>query len=309
MIVSTNEHQLNFRDVRKHYRFTDSDKENLKKMVPIMTDWADEFTTRVFEFIQSFDDYKKYIPSEHLANKHQASFKWWFIALFSSDYDDEHLNDLFKIGLKHMQVGLPPHYVHATVTFVRDFINEKISLYFEDKKEREQIRSSCSKMLDMNLDLIAMSYREAELRPYLASGSFQRWLISFMERFSFSMDVVLSFFLVLISFLIIGSVVLDMIHFFGGNSRPDETVMSVLGTLLILWAISELLQEGIKHLRGGQFAISSFVALGLAASIREILIASLNHDVSTIATLTFTVLALGVVYYLMAKAAPKQKGE
>lgn len=296
---------LNYQDIRKHYRFLESDKDNLKKMVPIMTDWADEFTERVFEFITTFEDYQKYLSSEHVINKHQNSFKWWFIGLFSAEYDDAHLHRLFQIGLGHLHAGLPPHYVHATVTFVRDFINEKISLYFEDRRERESIRSSCSKMLDMNLDIIAMSYREAELRPYLTSGSFQRWLISFMERFSFSMDVVLSFFLVLISFIIVGDVVMDIMSFFDGKRKPDEVVMDILGTLLILWAISELLQEGIKHLRGGKFAISSFIALGLAASIREILIASLNHDVTTIGVLTFTVLALGIVYYLMSRALPK----
>lgn len=307
-MVSSTHQPINFRAIRKHYRFTEADKENLKKMLPIMNDWADEFTEKVYEFIKSFDDYDKYLSSEHLITKHQASFKWWFVALFESEYDDDHLDKLFQIGLKHLQVGLPPHYVHATVTFVRDFINEKISIYFEDRRERESIRSSCSKMLDMNLDIIATSYREAELRPYLTSGAFQRWLISFMERFSFSMDVVLSFFLVLMAFIIVGSVLMDIYDFFEGIRKPDETVMDILGTLLILWAISELLQEGIKHLRGGQFAITSFISLGLAASIREILIASLNHDVSTIAVLTFTVLALGFVYYLMSKTI-KMRGK
>jgi len=75
-------------------------------------------------------------------------------------------------------------------------------------------------------------------------------------------------------------------------------VIAALGDLLILWTILELLNSQIKFMLGGEFAISSFVSVALAATIREALIASLEQEktVEFKIALALIIFILGIVF-------------
>jgi uncharacterized membrane protein (DUF373 family) len=62
------------------------------------------------------------------------------------------------------------------------------------------------------------------------------------------------------------------------------------------------MQEEIKHLKGGGFAIGAFIGVALAAVIRKILIVSLSAE-KALELLSYgaIVLSLGIVYWLLAK--------
>ena len=71
----------------------------------------------------------------------------------------------------------------------------------------------------------------------------------------------------------------------------------MLGSILILYAISELLSEEIKHIKGSVLSLKIFVGVALAAVIRKILIISLSSEkVQELITLSPVILALGVVF-------------
>ncbi len=63
-----------------------------------------------------------------------------------------------------------------------------------------------------------------------------------------------------------------------GQLPLERGGLSILGSVLILYAISELLSEEIKHIRGGAVSIKAFVGVALAAVIRKVLIVlETNH--------------------------------
>jgi len=289
-------------ELKSHYRWTELDEKNIGQFKPFAEKRAGEFVQKFYGFIQGFDDVGKFLHSQDVIHSHQEKVKHWFIDLFAGRYDEDYMRMLFKIGLTHVKIGLPPHYVNATVAFIRDFINDIISDSFHDRVTRDNIRNSCSKLLDMNLDIINASYREEELRQYLATSRVQKSIINGISRFSFLLDTFLVLILAFIAIVAIGFVIGEISHIFLEPYSANKVILSVLGDLLILWSVSELIQEGIKHTRGSKFAVKSFVAVGLAACIREILIASLGHQTETILVLTFTTLSLGVVYFLLSKS-------
>lgn len=76
--------------------------------------------------------------------------------------------------------------------------------------------------------------------------------------------------------------------------------LSILGSVLILYAISELLSEEIKHLKGGPVSIRAFVGVALAAVIRKVLILSLSPErYMELITLSAILLSLGLVYWII----------
>jgi uncharacterized membrane protein (DUF373 family) len=75
---------------------------------------------------------------------------------------------------------------------------------------------------------------------------------------------------------------------------------------LILYAISELLSEETKHVKGSAFSLKIFVGVALAAVIRKVLILSLSPEkVQELITLSLVILALGVVFWLIHRAESK----
>jgi uncharacterized membrane protein (DUF373 family) len=82
--------------------------------------------------------------------------------------------------------------------------------------------------------------------------------------------------------------------------------LSVLGSILILYAISELLSEEIKHIRGSALSLKIFVSVALAAVIRKVLIISLSPEkFPELITLSLVILALGVVFWLIYRVESK----
>lgn len=87
-----------------------------------------------------------------------------------------------------------------------------------------------------------------------------------------------------------------------GELPLERGGLSILGSVLILYAISELLSEEIKHIKGGTVSIKAFVGVALAAVIRKVLIISLSPEkVMELITLSVVLFALGLVYWIIHK--------
>ena len=82
-----------------------------------------------------------------------------------------------------------------------------------------------------------------------------------------------------------------------------DGIIATLGSLLILWAVSELIGEQIDRLKKREgFAIRGFIGVALAAMIRKILIASLSSEkIAELLSYGVIILALGVVYWLTSR--------
>ena len=293
---------IELQDIKQHYRWSELDEKNMLELAKFALKKTDEFSDRFKEFVLMFGGAEKSVPSSEVVAEHQDRVREWYTMLFSGKYDEDYTRMLFKVGLANAKLGLEPHYVNSAISFSREFINECVSDSFHDRTSRDSVRASVSKLLDMNLDLISSSYRQEELRHYFATSKIQKNIITAIEKFSFVLDTSLVLILSFMAMVAIVFVFAEIANIFLEPYAASTTVVKVLGDLLILWSVSELIQEGIKHTQGSKFAVRSFVAVGLAACIREILIASLGHQTETILALTVTTLSLGTVYYLLSKS-------
>ena len=87
-----------------------------------------------------------------------------------------------------------------------------------------------------------------------------------------------------------------------GTLPLERGGLSILGSELILYAISELLSEEIKHIKGGTVSIKAFVGVALAAVIRKVLILSLSPErFMELITLSLVLFSLGLVYWIIHK--------
>ncbi len=171
--------------LKVHYNWTEKDGENLKSVSWIAEQYKEEFIEEFYKYLENnFKDISIYFPNEETRSRYKEKVKNWFVSLFTSKYDSQYLRRLYRIGETHVRIGLPPHYVQASMNFVREYIMDKIIEKLGHSEETKGILFSVNKALDMNLDVMVNSFREKELRLYLALGKYQRFLIENIRRIS-----------------------------------------------------------------------------------------------------------------------------
>ena len=291
----------NFEQIKRDFQFTDKDVKNILKMKDSMLKYEDEFIERFYDFIFRLPDTKRFLTKERI-KKHKEKLRDWYRDLFSGKYDKKYFQKLYKIGEKHVDIGLPPHYVNVSFNFIRRFFIEKITQEYGISEERNKLVESLGKLLDINLDVLTSAYREEELTKYRVVSVVEKKLIYLSKKFADILDFTLVLALIIVSFFVIGLFAYDIYELIFLKVKFEEGIIKVLGSLLILWAVSELMTEEIKHLRGGGFALGAFIGLALAAMIRKILIASLSASkIPELLSYSVIVLSLGIVYWLISR--------
>ncbi|MBI5643725.1 MAG: phosphate-starvation-inducible PsiE family protein [Deltaproteobacteria bacterium] len=285
--------------IKSHYDFTSGDIKNLMSLKPVMEKYRDEFVFEFYNYVRNFEDTHKFLKDEATVKRHQEALKAWFIKLFDGDYGAFYLKDLGKVGMAHVKINLPAHYVNAAFHFVKRFTHDIIHKEIAGHEERVFLERSVEKILEINLDAFTSSYIEEEKKFFL-SQEVESYLIQLANRYSHGLNLTLVLGLVVLGVMVMGLFVYDIMHIMDGNI--EKGLLSTLGSLLMLWVVIELMDTEIKHLRGGKFAIKVFISVALVAMIRKILVTSLKSDaVEAQISLVAAVAVLGVVYWLVSK--------
>lgn len=287
-------------ELKRTYQITEHDVENMISVKHLAEKQQDDFIYKFYDHLMKFKNVSDFLPDDKTVARHKDKVKEWFIHLFSGDYNEEYMRSIHRIGEVHVKIGLPGHYVNSSMSFVRRYCYKLLTDEFGCSRQRDTIINSVDKIIDLNLDLMTISYREEELRTYLLPRKFEYNVIEFARRFAFSLDLFILFALIITSVFVLAYVGYEIYSIGTGEVSIEGGILKILGTLLIIWAIGELLNAEIHHLKGGKFAVTAFLTLAIAAVIRKILIATLTTEkVADILTLGGIVLTLGIVYWLI----------
>jgi len=285
--------------IKSHYNFTAGDVKNLQSLKPVMEKYRDAFVVEFYNYVKNFDDAGRFLKDEATVRRHQDFLKIWFIRLFEGEYGPMYLKELEKVGMAHVKITLPAHYVNAAFHFVKRYTHDIIVKELDGNNDRAYLERSVEKILDINLDVFTSSYIEEEKKFFL-SQKVESYLIQLANRYSHGLNLVLVLGLVVLGIMVMGLFVYDMMHILDGNI--EKGLLSTLGSLLMLWVVIELMDTEIKHLKGGKFAIKVFISVALVAMIRKILVTSLKSDaVEAQVSLVAAVAVLGAVYWLVSK--------
>lgn len=298
-----------YETIKKHYRFSDEEAKLLKTLQPLMREQSNLFIEEFYEYIWGFGTTAKFLKNSQIIEYHRAKIKEWFVNLFSASYNYEYFSYLYKIGEIHVRIGLPTHFVNSAFTFVRRFVLKTIDENVHDQIEYTQMIEAAEKIIDINLDVLTSSYREEELGKFLSMSSFEKVVLQGLKRFNAYINLFLATSLALVAFFAIGLFVYDIYLLFYSDISIEKGILTVLGSLLVLWAAIELIHEEINHLQGKGFAIGAFIMLAMAALIRKVLIYSLSTEKSSeLVVIGGVIVALGIAYWLVGNQNKQKVG-
>jgi uncharacterized membrane protein (DUF373 family)/hemoglobin-like flavoprotein len=289
-----------FQEIKENYRFTEPDIAILKGLLPVVSPHAEQIVSDFYDLLLSIPDTAKFLKDETrlawLRQQHQK----WLLALFQGPYDERYFQRLQRIGHAHVRINLSAHFVYVGMNLIRRHLHQIIETEV-DPRQREGAFRAVEKILDLNLDIIARTYHEEEIRRVFLSQKLDSLLIRFSQRFTFGLNILLVVGLLGLSLGAVGLIVQDIIHIVQGNL--GHGLVSAMGSVLILWVVIELLDMEIDRLRGGAFKLQLFVGLALVAFIRKVLVASLaTHDLWTEGLYLAGILVCGVIFWLVSRA-------
>jgi uncharacterized membrane protein (DUF373 family) len=289
-----------YRDLKEHYQFTTIEAQILKELQPRMEKLADTFIDGFYDYIWEFGETAQFLKNKEIIKHHEEKIKEWFINLFSGQYDMPYFMYLYKIGEIHVKIGLPTHYVNSAFTYIRTFILSSIEENFKNKQHHIEEIKAVEKIIDMNLDILTSSYREEELRKFLSLSKIEKDILSGLKKFNSYINYFLAGALAIVAFFAVGLFVYDIYLLFFTDIKIEKGILTVLGSLLVLWASIELIHEEINHLQGKGFAIGAFIMLAMAALIRKVLIYSLSSEKGDeLLIIAAVIVGLAISYWLV----------
>jgi uncharacterized membrane protein (DUF373 family)/hemoglobin-like flavoprotein len=294
-----------FQEIKDNYRFTEAEVETLRNLLPLVEPHADQLVSDFYQLFLQMPDAATFLPEELRQSRLMPAHRIWLLALFQGPFDDRYYQRLQRIGHAHVRIGLSAHFVYVGMNFLRLRFQRIINTEVEPRLREEAIQAM-EKVLDLNLDVIARTYHEEEMRRVFLSYRLDNALIRFANRFTFGLNMLLLLGLIGLSAGVVAVLALDISLIFRGS--PEKGLVSALGSLLILWLMIELLDAEVDRLQGGEFQLSLFVGVALVAFIRKVLVASLAHESIQVEALYLAgILILGAIFWLVSRAEGRKR--
>lgn len=128
---------------------------------------------------------------------------------------------------------------------------------------------------------------------------FEMKIAYYLKRFMRLLHVVFGIALVITVFMTLFIFMTDIYHIFDTGNLTTGTIHA-LGSLLILWTLSELLNSEIRYLRGEKIQVTVFIEVAIAAFVRKLLIVSTEGiSLQDGSIYIVSLLILGIVYWLL----------
>ena len=235
--------------ILKRYDFTDQDEALLREMADLLLPLQERFADDFYRYLQEDEYTSSYFRTDAAITKRKETIRWWLKEILTSRYDGRFLLKLVRIGKVHVKIGLDGHYVNAAMGFIRRYFQDHLNQLVSDPDRREILIGTLDKALDISLDIMTSSYREAELKKVFISQRVELWIVKWAEKLMHGLNLVLMIGLVALAIGVTLMLTSDI--FYALTVNLERGVIKALGSLLILWMMIELLHTQVQQLKGG----------------------------------------------------------
>ena len=174
--MSVNENAyLVYEELKSLLSFGPEDSQNLTTLKEVLGPKVPEITANFYKALLSHEPTAKFIEGrvETLQKTHIA----WFMDVLGGEYGRDFFERQFTIGLVHVRIALPPHYVEGIMSYIRAESLTAITSLVDDNEKASRLASSLIKILDINLAVINLSYHEIRLDKLTQATGMKRPLL------------------------------------------------------------------------------------------------------------------------------------
>jgi len=157
---------------------SDEDRRLLADMRPALEEHGPALVDTFYEQLERFEHLREILhakPGRIEALK--GHLLRWLVGLSKGQYGKNYFEERYRIGKRHVEVGLEPRYVIAAMAFCRataaDTIVEKA---YGDAPDKEARIKALNKIMDLDLNIMLESYEDHRVPQFLEVTGFNRGL-------------------------------------------------------------------------------------------------------------------------------------
>ena len=131
------------------------------------------------------------------------------------------------------------------------------------------------------------------------SHQFEMTIAKYINHFIRALHVLFSIALMITVILTLIIFATDIYQIFFNGNLATGTIHA-LGSLLVLWTLSELLHSEVRSLMGERIQVSIFIEVAIAAFVRKLLVISTEGvPLMDASVYLVSLLVLGIVYWIL----------
>jgi signal transduction histidine kinase len=155
-----------FEEMKRYVGFSSDDARLLAGVGARMDPYLPEMSERFYDQITQHPEADKVFTGGQVQiDRLKASLQVWAKRLFRGPFDEDYAAERYKIGVRHVLIGLPQRYMISAMGIVRTHLQESLGKVFPGQAERlEMTRLSLDKILNIDLNMMCESYFQESIR-------------------------------------------------------------------------------------------------------------------------------------------------
>lgn len=141
--------------------FTEVDAANLVALAPLVAKYGPKVTDDFYARLAAVPETAKFIEGRVDALK--KTHAQWMSSLVGGDYGEAYFQSRWRVGMAHVRIGLDTHWVEGVMSFIRTSVANAIAQDIKDPVELASKVASFTKICDLDLLIVNLSYSEDRL--------------------------------------------------------------------------------------------------------------------------------------------------
>jgi signal transduction histidine kinase/ActR/RegA family two-component response regulator len=149
-----------FEEMKRYVGFTDADGLLLQSVGPYMEPYYAGMSERFYAQTREHPDAQQvFTGGPEQIERLKRTLQLWARRAFQGPYDEDYATERYRIGVRHVQIGLPQRYMISAMGVVRVTLQESLTKVLSAEPERlEQTRLALDKLLNLDLNMMCESY-------------------------------------------------------------------------------------------------------------------------------------------------------
>ena len=154
-----------FEEMKRYVGFTEDDARSLQAVGARMDPFVPGMSERFYDQITRHPEAGKvFTGGEEQVERLKRTLQEWAHRLFCGPYDEDYAAERYKIGVRHVLIGLPQRYMISAMGVVRTYLLAKLGEVLSDQAELESTRLALDKLLNIDLNMMCESYFQESIR-------------------------------------------------------------------------------------------------------------------------------------------------
>ncbi len=165
-------------NVKTLTQLTEADCQLLKEMKPAIEKHAAALVEAFYAHLEQFEHLAKLLHAEAgRIERLKGHLRQWLIGLSDGEYGESYFARRYRIGFRHVEVGLEPFYVIAAMAFCRAKAAEMIiEAEYADDPHKTERTVALNRIMDIDLNVMLQSYDDHRVQQFLNVTGFSRAL-------------------------------------------------------------------------------------------------------------------------------------